>query len=494
MSWQESARAIRWNVRPFIDGRYKLSKATEVFDNIDPATETVLCQAAVGSSADVDEAVRVARRRFNDGCWSERSGADRAEVLAKLADLVVEHKADLALLDTQEVGKPIQAALYDVETLAPMLLRSCAGFADKLLGASAPLSAGTLSLNTYEPRGVVGAIVPWNFPCVNAVVKLAPALAAGNTMVLKPSELSSSSALKLAELALHAGLPDGVLNVVPGLGSTVGAALALHPDVNLLSFTGSTVTGRKVMEMAGRSNGKPLLLECGGKSPQVVFSDIDDLDSVAEATVRSVLWNQGQVCSAHTRLIVHVEVKKSLLEKVIDLARQYEPGEPLNETTTFGPLASPKQRDRVKAYIEQGVRAGAKAVLRGTIRESGGCYVSPTIFDCADEQMSIVREEIFGPVLCVQQFKNEEEAIALANGTEYGLAATVWTRDMGRAKRMAHSIRAGSISIRTSRSEGPAFGVLLSHEPQKASGFGSELGLRGLESYSTLKSISFSGS
>lgn len=494
MSWQGSAKAIRWNIQPFIDGRYQPSRAAELFDNIDPATETVLCQASVGSSADVDEAVRVARRRFTDGCWSERSGAYRAEVLAKLADLIAEHKMELALLDAHEMGKPIQAALGDIEKLAPAVLRSCAGLADKLLGASAPLSAGALSLNTYEPRGVVGAIVPWNFPCVNAVVKLAPALAAGNTIVLKPSELSSSSALRLAELALHAGVPEGVLNVVPGLGSTVGAALALHPDVDLLSFTGSTVTGRKVMEMAGRSNGKPLLLECGGKSPQVVFNDIVDLDSVAQATVRSVLWNQGQVCSAHTRLIVHGEIKNALLEKVIRLASQYRPSDPLDETTTFGPLASPKQRDRVKAYIEQGIRAGAEAVLKGAIRESGGCYVSPTIFDCVDEHMSIVREEIFGPVLCVQRFETEKEAVALANGTEYGLAATVWTRDMGRARRMAHSIRAGSISIRTSGREEPPSGMLLSHEPQKASGFGSELGLRGLESYSTLKSISFTGS
>lgn len=493
MNWKESVSRVRWNIQPFIQGRYRPSASTKRFDNINPATETTLCEVAVGNAADVDEAVRVARERFKDGCWSELSPVKRAEVLVKLADLIVQHKAELALLDSLEMGKPIQAALYDAEHIAPMLLRSWAGFADKLLGVSAPVVDATLSFNIYEPRGVVGAITPWNFPSVNAVFKFAPALAAGNTVVLKPSELSSGSALRLAELALQAGLPEGVLNVVPGLGSTVGAALAAHPDVDLLSFTGSTATGRKIMELSGRSNGKPLLLECGGKSPQVVFSDVDDLDNVADAVVQSVLWNQGQVCSAHTRLIVQEGLADTLLQKVVSRASQHRPGDPLDEATTFGPLASPGQRDRVKGYIEQGLKAGAAAVLKGTVQETDGCYVSPTIFDCADSEISIVREEVFGPVLCALRFKTESEAIALANGTDYGLVGTVWTRDMGRGKRLAHAIRAGNISIRTSGKEGPGSGCMLSSEPQKASGFGSELGLRGLESYSTLKAISFSG-
>jgi len=340
---------------------------------------------------------------------------------------------------------------------------------------------------------VVGAITPWNFPALCAVWKFAPALAAGNTVVLKPSELAASSALRLAELALEAGLPEGVLNVVPGLGSTAGAALAGHPDVDMVSFTGSTVTGRKVMELCGRSNGKPVLLECGGKSPQVVFGDVEDLDAVAEATVYGVLWNQGQVCGAFTRLLVHEDIKESLLEKIISRARQYRPGDPLSEETIFGPLASAAQRNRVKSYIEQGVKAGANPALLGEIRESGGCFVSPTIFDRVDDTMSIVREEIFGPVLCVQSFRTEEEAISSSNSTEYGLETAVWTRDIGRAKRMARALKFGQVTIRTSGKEGASSGCMLSHEPQKASGFGSELGLRGLQSYSNLKVISFSG-
>lgn len=493
MNWIESASAVRWNIQPFIDGRYRPSRSSDLFDKINPATETLLCQVPIGSAEDVDEAVGVARARFNDGCWSEQSPVGRAAVLLRLADLIVEHKAELALLDSLEMGKPIQAALFDAEYFAPYLLRGWAGFADKLVGVSAPLMSRSVAFNTYEPRGVVGAITPWNFPSANAVFKFGPALAAGNTIVLKPSELSSGSALRLAELALEAGVPEGVLNVVPGLGTTVGAALASHMDVDLLSFTGSTVTGRKIMELSGRSNAKPLLLECGGKSPQVVFADVDNLDRVADAVTQRALWNQGQVCSAHTRLIVDAAVKDELVEKVVARARLHTPGDPLDEATTFGPLASPVQRDRVKGYVEGGVEAGADAVLLGAIQTAGGCYVSPTVFDRVDPTMSIAREEIFGPVLSVLSFQTEEEAVTLANGTDYGLVATVWTRDMGRGKRMARAIKAGHISVCTSGEDGPDSGVVLGHEPQKASGFGAEAGLEGLKSYSTLKAVHLTG-
>lgn len=491
MNWKQAAVAVPWKLQPFIDGCYRASSATVTFDNINPADETALCQVAVGTQEDVDEAVRVARRRFEDGCWSGLPPGRRIEVLLKLADRIVEHKAELALFDSLEMGKPIMTTMQDAERCA-VTLRHWAAMTDKLFGATMPMSSNALALNIYEPRGVVGAITPWNFPQHNAVVKFAPALAAGNSVVLKPSELSMGSALKLAELAVEAGLPEGVLNVVPGLGSTVGVALAQHPDVDLLTFTGSTATGRKIMELSGRSNGKPLILECGGKSPQLVFDDVEDLDRVAAATVHSLTRNQGQVCSAYTRLIVQDSIKEALLEKVVEGAKHHRPGDPLDEQTTFGPLASPAQRDRVKAFVEQGIRAGAVPVLKGTIQERGGCYVSPTIFDRVDGSMSIVREEIFGSVLCVQTFKSEQEAIALANATEYGLVAGIWTKDMGRGKRLARAIRAGHISVRSGGVEGPDPGIL-SFEPQKASGFGAEIGIKGLESYSTLKSVHFVG-
>lgn len=494
MNWHDAATTVRWNIQPFVAGDYRPSASKDSFDNINPANELPLCRASTGSSIDVDTAVQVARRRFNDGCWSEMPGAKRAEVLLKWADLLVARKSELALLDTLEMGKPIQAALNEVTHLAAGLLRSYAGFCDKLLGVSAPFSKDSLAFSTYEPRGVVGAIIPWNFPVANAALKLGPALAAGNSVVLKPSEVASSSALKMAELALSAGVPEGVLNVVPGLGSTVGTALATHMDVDLLSFTGSTATGRRIMELAGRSNGKPLLLECGGKSPHLVFSDVQDLDVVAEEAVRGVVWNQGQVCSARTRLLVHEQLKESLIERVVLKARKYRPTDPLEATTTFGPLASPSQRDRVKAYIDRGLKDGAVPRLMGMVQGSGGCNVEPTIFDQVQSSMSIAKEEIFGPVLCVQTFRTDEEALSLANETEYGLAATVWTRDIARAKRFGHAIRAGHVCIRTGGPEGLDTGTLLAREPQKASGFGAEVGLDGLQSYSTRKSISLLGS
>jgi len=491
--WASVAAKIRWNIQPFIDGKYRPSTSREHVDNVNPATETVLCQLPLGSAADIDAAVEAARRAFEDGRWSQLSALKRADILIRLADLIVKHKAEIAILDTLEMGKPITASLYDAAHFGPELLKSWAGFADKLVGEAAPLIGGAMATSVYEPRGVVAAITPWNFPLVNAVFKLGPALAAGNTMVIKPSELSPSSALKVAELALEAGLPEGVLNIVPGLGSSVGEVLALHKAVDMLSFTGSTGTGRKIMEMSGRSNGKSLLLELGGKSPQVVFSDIEDLDAVADAVVQSFLWNSGQVCTAHTRLVVHESIKDQLLDKVLTRTRPKRTGDPLDEKTTLGPLASSVQRDRVRSYIERGIAEGAHAILKGTIRDSGGCYVSPTVFDHVDPWMTIAREEIFGPVLCVQRFKTDEEAIALANGTDYGLAATAWTRDLSRAKCLAHALKAGYVSIRTAGTERPDSGFMLSHEAQKGSGFGAESGIRGLQSYSTLKCVNITG-
>jgi acyl-CoA reductase-like NAD-dependent aldehyde dehydrogenase len=496
-SWHSKAASVDWDVRPFIDGEYRDPAADATYEDIDPATESALCEVSVGDARDIGAAVASARRCFEGGAWWEQSPAMRAEVLLKLADLIDEHQEELAILDCLEMGKPIQAALSDAGLGATTLLKSWAGAAEHLLGQSLPLTPGTAGFSAWEPRGVVAAVTPWNFPVTNAIYKLGPALAAGNSVVLKPSELSPSSALKVAELALEAGVPAGALNVVPGLGSTVGEALVTHRDVDFITFTGSTATGKRIMELAGRSHATPLILECGGKSAQVVFDDVADLDDVAAAVLRDAFPNQGQVCAAHTRLVVHKNVREPLLERLLPGARELVPASPLEDSTTFGPLASPAQRDRVRAYVDSGLAAGAEPVLQGEIQESGGCYVSPTIFDRVSTEMAIVQEEIFGPVLCVQSFATDDEAIALANCTDYGLAATVWTRDLSRAKRMARAIRCAGIAVRSSADEGRFADfrseLVLGYEPQKASGFGAEMGVKGLESYSVPKAVYFQG-
>ncbi|MEZ5655375.1 MAG: aldehyde dehydrogenase family protein [Sphingobium sp.] len=484
---------ISWNVNPFIDGKYTSSLADDLVDNINPATESALCTFSQGNAEDLDVAVSVARRRFEEGKWSRLPPAARAEVLQNLADLIEEHKEELALFDTLEMGKPTRAAVFDAGVTAPNKLRTTAVHVMQLLGQSTPLFDQTVSFNMFEPRGVVGLITPWNFPTVNAITKLAPALAVGNSVVLKPSEIAPSSALRIAELALEAGIPEGVLNVVPGLGETVGAALALHPNVDLISFTGSTRTGRSVMELCAKSNGKPVILECGGKSPHIVFQDTVNLDYVATSVVQTAFANSGQVCVATTRLLVHRAVKDVLLEKIVELATHIRPADPLDEKTEFGPLASPAQRDRVDHYIQAGIADGARAVVMGAVQRSGGCYVAPTIFDEVDGSMPIVREEIFGPVLCVQGFDDDAEAIAMANDTPFGLVATAWTRDCGLARQVAHALRVGSVTVRTGGEEEAPSGIVLGREPQGHSGYGAELGVEGLKSFASLKLVTMMG-
>ena len=491
--WRKRAANVRWDIRPFVGGGYRASAAGARFTTAHPYDETLLSEAAAGSADDIDAAVAVARSRFEDGCWSALPAGQRAQRLLAFADRIVAAREELALLDALEMGKPISAALWDAEFFAAAVIRSAAGFADKLLGESVPLSGDGLWINSYEPRGVVGAITPWNFPTVNATFKLAPALAAGNTLVIKPSEIAPSSTLRLAELALEAGIPEGVFNVVPGLGATAGAALAGHRDVDLISFTGSTAIGRAIMAMAGSSNAKPVLLELGGKSPHIVFADVADLDMVADAVVQGFLWNQGQVCSANTRLVVDDAIADTLGERIVARASAHRPGDPLDPATGFGPLASGIQRDRVLRLMESAVAQGATPLLLGEVRRAGGAHVAPSVFDQVEPHMQIACEEVFGPVLCIQRFANEAQALALANATPYGLAATIWTRDLGRAKRFARQVRAGAVSVRTSGAEGAPSGSQLSHEPQRASGFGAELGLGGLKAYSTLKSIHFAG-
>jgi len=490
---------IAWNIRPFVDGSYFTSCSSQFISKINPATEEVLYECPIGDAGDVQRAVEIARTAFERGIWRDLGPDKKKEILLRFARLIADRKDELALLDSLEMGKPINAARFEVEVLGYHVVRSAAELTDKLCGVLVPSEASSITFNMYEPRGVVGAIVPWNCPTYNTLLKVAPALAAGNAVVLKPSEIASGSALRLAEIAIEAGLPSGVFNVVPGLGATVGEVLAAHPGIDMVSFTGSTATGKRVMQLAGQCRGRPVQLECGGKSPQLVFADADNLDRVATCVVQDIFYNTGQICSARSRLLVEACIKEKLLDRVVSLAHELKAGDPLDEATNFGPLATSLQRDRVTAHLRRALGEGARMITGGSVQSQGakGYFVSPTVLDNVTPQMAVIREEVFGPLLCVQTFVDEQEAIALANATEYGLTATAWTRDFGRARRLAKRINAGFVVVRTSGEEGGGGGIAnvfaLCAEPRKASGFGAEWGLKGLEAYSTLKAVQMLG-
>jgi 4-guanidinobutyraldehyde dehydrogenase/NAD-dependent aldehyde dehydrogenase len=370
-------------------------------------------------------------------------------VLVRFGELILEHARELALLETLDMGKPIaDSTRIDI----PAAARCITWFGeaiDKIYDEVAPTGHETLALVTREPVGVVGAVVPWNFPLLMASWKLGPALAAGNSVVLKPSEKSPLTAIRVAELGSEAGLPDGVLNVLPGFGQAAGKALALHPDVDCIAFTGSTATGRLMLQYAAQSNLKRVWLECGGKSPNIIMADCPDLDRAARAAALGIFFNQGEMCSAGSRLVVQDGVHDQVLEKIVEIARTMQPGDPLDPRTTQGAIVDRSQLDTVLRYIESGRREGAQLVIGGNrAREtSGGYYVEPTVFDAVAPRMTIAREEIFGPVLAAFRFKTVEEAVNIANDAVYGLVAAVWTRDITTAHRVARALRAGTVYV-----------------------------------------------
>ncbi len=490
--WRDHARALKLTVDPFISGKFVKSHSNNVFPKYGPADGQVLAEIPEGSAADVNAAVTSARAAFDDGRWANQSVAQRKAILLKLADLIEANREELALLDTLEVGKPIRDALSIDIPLAVGVLRYCAEGADKVFGTVHHADGRTIAMAIRGPRGVIAGIVGWNFPFVLAIQKLAPALAMGNSLVLKPSELSTFSALRLAALAAEAGVPDGVVNVVPGLGTTVGDAIAHHMDIDMLSFTGSSATGKRLLQSAGASNMKRLLLECGGKSPNIVFADCPDLDAVADRVIGRMFWNQGQVCTAGTRLIVEAGIKDALLAKITARVGAMAVGDPLDADTGFGALISKPQMDKVLNYISLGKSQGADLVLGGRqVRaETGGYYVEPTIFDAVRTDMTIAQDEIFGPVLSVLPFKTVEDAIGLANATIYGLSGTVWTTDIVKAHRMIAGLRMGEITINAvaDPTPGAMFGAM-PLEAHKQSGVGVESGIDGLKSYTALKSV-----
>jgi acyl-CoA reductase-like NAD-dependent aldehyde dehydrogenase len=450
--WQSAASAARARLetRLFIDGRFVDAAKGGRFATVNPANGETLAEMSAGTAEDIDRAVAAAKRAFRSGVWSRMAPRQRMEVLYRFANLIDRNAESLAVLETLDMGKPIADVVsVDLPSVIDTIRFMCECI-DKIEGSVTNTEAGVMHMVLREPLGVVGAISPWNYPLLMAAWKVAPALAAGNCVVLKPAEQAPMSCLRLAELFVEAGGPPGVLNVVNGLGEVAGKALALHPDVAKISFTGSTEVGKLILQYAGQSNMKEVALECGGKSPQVFAGDLPDLDRAVTAAFRGIYSNMGEVCNAGSRLLVDRSVYDAFVARFIELGREaFQPGNPLDPATNMGPLVTREAQRRVLGLIDAGRREGAKLQFGGEAPcgLEGGAYVSPTLFTDVRNDMTIARQEIFGPVASVIPFDGVDEAISIANDTIYGLAAGVWTRDVNTAFRLVREIEAGIIWV-----------------------------------------------
>lgn len=489
IDWHARASAVALPNRPFIDGRYVDSLSGETFACVYPGDGRLLTDVASCNERDVDRAVQSARTAFESGVWSRMNPADRRRILLRFAELILQNREELALLETLNVGKPIANAYNGDVVSAANCIAWYAEAIDKVYGEVAATAHDMTTLVLREPLGVVAAVVPWNYPMSMAAWKLGPALATGNSVILKPAEQSPFTALKFGELAIEAGMPAGVLNVVPGLGHIAGKALGLHMDVDCIGFTGSTEVGKYFMQYSGSSNIKRIGLELGGKSPQIVLADCDDLDAAAAGIAAGIFANTGQVCNAGSRLIVDEAVRDSLLDRIAAQALNFAPGDPLDTSTRMGSMVSQEQMERVLGYIDAGQRDGAKALIGGgrVRNETGGFYVAPTIFDGVRNDMTIAREEIFGPVLSVISVRGLDEAMTVANDTVYGLAGAVWTGSLRNAHRAAKAMRAGVVWVNCfdRGSLAVPFGGF------KQSGFGRDKSLHAMDKYTDLKAVWF---
>jgi aldehyde dehydrogenase (NAD+) len=467
----------------FINGRWIDSVSGKTFDTLNPATEDVITSVAEGDSADIDLAVAAAREAFENGPWKKTDARDRGRILLKIANLIEKNKDELALLDTLDNGKPIsETTNADIPLVIDCFLYY-AGWADKIHGETIPVRGEFFNYTLREPVGVVGQIIPWNFPLLMAAWKVAPALACGNTIVLKPAEQTPLSALRLGEICQEAGLPDGVLNIVTGYGPTAGAALAEHMDVDKIAFTGGSATGRIIMQAASK-NLKRISLELGGKSPNIVFAD-SDIDSAVDGAMTGIFFNQGEVCCAGSRLFIEKSIHEEFIDKLSNKAANMRVGNPEDTGTQMGAQVSKEQFDKILGYIDIGKQEGAKLVTGGERCGEKGYFIRPTIFDAVDNNMKIAKEEIFGPVVSAITFDDVGEVVRQSNLSVYGLAAAVWTKDIKKAHRLARDLKAGTIWINAYN----AFDAASPFGGFKQSGFGRELGVHALELYTQVKSV-----
>ena len=469
-----------------VGDEFRPALSGKTFKTVNPATEEVICEVAEGDAADVDLAVHAARAAFETGPWSRMDARDRGRLLSKLADLAEQHQEELAALETLDNGKPINDSRAADLPLAIDCLRYYAGWADKIHGDTIPIRGDYFCYTRREPIGVCGQIIPWNFPLLMVAWKWGPALATGNTIVMKPAEQTPLSCLRLAELALEAGFPPGVINVVPGYGPTAGAALVKHSQVDKIAFTGEGTTAKIIMREAADTL-KRLTFELGGKSPNIVFADAD-LDAAAAGAEFGLFFNQGQCCCAGSRLFVEESVHDKFVERIVQRAQQRVLGNPFDLKTNQGPQIDQAQLDKIMSYIDRGQAQGANCVTGGKRSGQRGFFVEPTVFTNVSDTMDIAREEIFGPVLSVLKFKSPAEVIKRANDTCYGLAAAVWTRDVKKAHQVAASVRAGTVWVNCY----DVFDAAAPFGGFKMSGIGRELGAAGLANYTELKTVTMS--
>jgi len=471
-----------------IDGKWSDAASGKTFDTYNPATGEVLARVAEGGREDIDRAVKAARKAF-DGPWSRMTASERGKLIWKLADLLEEHLEEFATLETLDNGKPLTISRVADVPLAVDLFRYMAGWATKIEGATIPISvpyapgAKFLAYTKREPVGVVGQIIPWNFPLLMAAWKLGPALATGNTVVLKPAEQTPLSAIRLGELITEAGFPDGVVNVVPGFGETAGAALSAHPDVDKIAFTGSTEVGKLILQAAA-GNLKKVSLELGGKSPNIVFAD-SDMKAAIGGAASAIFFNHGQCCCAGSRLYIEQSIFDQVVEGVSNQAKKIKVGPGIEPETQMGPLVSKEQLDRVCGYLESGFSEGAKATAGGKKVGGSGYFVEPTVLVNTDHKMKVVQEEIFGPVVTAIPFKDADSIVPIANDNIYGLAAGIWTKDISKAHRIADKLRAGTVWVNCYN----IFDAAMPFGGYKQSGWGREMGKDSLELYTEVKAV-----